>query len=120
MTIGCVRELGWIADSFEILYRRNGQRPSAIYGWQTGGTVWSRTSALMNPDGVVGYAINAVQEAAAAAEASHLRLIDYEQLCRDPETIIRSLYGFIGEAWYPHDFSHIEYEAGEFDRQLGA
>jgi sulfotransferase len=120
--IACVRELGWIADSFERLYRRNGQRPSGIYGWETGGTVWSRTAALMSANGVAGYAINAVQEAAAAEEApGRLRLVDYEQLCRDPEAVLRSLYEFIGEPWYRHhDFERVEYAAGEFDRQLGA
>jgi sulfotransferase len=118
--IVCVREMGWIADSFERLYRRNGQRPSAIYGWDTDGTVWSRTSALMAPTGVAGYAINAVREAVAAEEAPRLLLIDYEELCKSPRDQLGRLYDHIDEPWFDHDFSNVEYTAGEFDRQLGA
>lgn len=118
--IVCVRELGWIADSFERLYRKNGQRPSAIYDWDTAGTVWSRTSTLMNPGGVAGYAINAVQEAVASEESRRLFLMDYEDLCKAPRTQIGKLYDFLGEPWFDHDFQCVEYEAGEFDRALGA
>lgn len=119
--VACVRELGWIADSFERLYRKNGQKPSAIYGYDTGGTVWSRTAALMQSGGVAGYAINAVQEAVAAEEApNRLMLLDYEMLCRAPEEALRGLYEHVNEPWFPHDFGFVEYEAGEFDRQLGA
>lgn len=119
--IACVRELGWVLDSFERLYRRNGMKPSAIYGWDTGGTVWWRTSQLASPDGVVGYSINAVREAHASEEArGRLMLVDYEHLCKAPRDTLAAIYDHIGEPYFAHDFGHVEYEAGEFDRMLGA
>ena len=118
--IACVREIGWIADSFERLYRRNGQKASAIYGWDTGGTVWSRTMALANSQGVIGFALDALREAVASEEHDRLLLIDYESMCRDPRAALDQIYAFIGERSFKHDFRNVEYEAGEFDRQLGA
>lgn len=119
--IACVRELGWIFDSFERLYRNNGMRPSGIYGWDTSGTVYTRTMALAASSGVVGYALDALREATASSEAhGRLMLVDYESLCKFPRAEVSSIYEFIGEPYFEHDFSQVEYEAGEFDRQLGA
>lgn len=119
--IACVREIGWVLDSFERIYRKNSMKPSAINGWATSGTVFSRTASLASSSGVVGFAIDALQEAHAATEAKgRLLLIDYERLTQSPETTLRKLYEFIGEDWFAHDFSNVEYEAGEFDRALGA
>jgi sulfotransferase len=118
--IACVREIGWVLDSFERLYRKNGMAPSAIYGWDTGGTVWSRTSGLASSGGVAGYAINALREAMSSEERDRLLLVDYEDLCKYPRTQVNTLYDFLGEPYFGHDFGHVEYEAGEFDRQLGA
>lgn len=120
-TIVCVREIGWVLDSFEKLYRKNDMRPSGIYGWDASGTVYSRTASLAGAGGVVGFAINAVQEAVASPEAKdRIMLIDYERLCRSPENVLRKIYEFIGADWFPHNFDNVEYEAGEFDRALGA
>lgn len=118
--IACVREVGWIADSFERLYRRNGQKPSALDGWDTAGTVYTRTVGKAASSGVIGFALDALREAVASEENERLLLLDYESLCRDPHAALHKLYDFIGERRFQHNFSHVEYEAGEFDRQLGA
>lgn len=115
-----VRELQWIADSFEKLYRKNGQAPSGIYGWDTSGTVWTRTTALMQSSGVIGYAYDAVREAYYSEFKDRLLLVDYENLCKKPAKEIARIYQFIGQPAFKHDFSNVEYEAGEFDAQLGA
>jgi sulfotransferase len=116
-----VREIGWVLDSFERLFRRNDMVPSAVYGWDVDGTVYSRTSALAGPKGVVGYAINAVQEAVAAAgDADRLLLIDYEEFCKYPTKTLRALYDFLGERYFDHDTGSVVYESREFDATLGA
>ncbi len=120
-TIVCVREIGWVLDSFEKLYRKNNMRPSAIYGGDITGTVWSRTSGLAGAGGAVGFAINAVQEAIASPEAKgRLLLVDYERLCKSPEATLHKMYEFLGEKWFKHDFQNVQYDAGKFDRALGA
>lgn len=120
--ICCVREVGWILDSFEKLYRKNGQVSSAIYNWNTNGTAWSRAKLLMESDGVIGYSLNAVQEAVASSEATNrVMLIDYEDLCNDAPGALRFIYNFIGEPYYEeHDFNNFHYDEKEFDWRLGA
>lgn len=119
--ISCVREVPWIADSFERLYRSNGQKPSAIYNWDIQGTVWSRTMSLASSEGVIGYALDAFREACASDESSEkLMVVDYESLCKTPDVIINDVYEFIKEPHFNHDFKNVEYEAGEFDHALGA
>lgn len=115
-----VRELQWIADSFERLYRKNGQSPSGIYGWDTSGTVWTRTTALTQSSGVIGYAYDALREAYYSEHKKRLLLIDYETLCKSPANEIGRIYKFIAEPVFEHDFEDVEYEAGEFDARLGA
>lgn len=119
--IAMVREVGWVLDSFERLYRRNGMQPSAVYSWSNEGTVYWRTAQLAEPSGPVGYAINAVREAWYSEEAKgRILLLDYETLCRDPEKTMASVYDFLGEPKFQHDFERVSYQADEFDRALGA
>ena len=118
--ICCVREVSWILDSFERIYRRNDNKPSAIYGFDTSGTVYSRTWGIADGNGVVGYALNAMREAMASEHQENILIVDYEFLCKDPELTIDRIYDFIGEEKFKHDFNNVEYSAGEFDRQLGA
>jgi sulfotransferase len=118
--IACVRDCGWIYDSFERLYRRNGMRASGIYNWDTTGTVYTRTVALAASGGVVGFSLDALREACASEEKDRLLLIEYEDLCKAPGHTLKRIYRFIGEQPFAHDFDHVEYSAGEFDKQLGA
>lgn len=119
--IACVREIGWILDSFERLHRKNGMAPSHIYAWQNEGTVYSRVAALADPSGVVGFSINAVREAVASEEAEEmLMLLDYEFLCKQPEAALRVVYGHIGEPYFAgHDFDRIAFDVKRLDAQMG-
>lgn len=118
--ICCVRDLSWIMDSFERIYRRNNQKPSGIYAYDTNGTVYSRTMNIAHSGGVVGYALDALREAMASEYKDRILIVEYEDLCKQPHVEIDRIYTFIGEDKFPHDFGKIEYSAGEFDRQLDA
>lgn len=118
--ICCVRDLGWIMDSFERIYRRNNQIPSGIYGYDTSGTVYSRTLGIADGNGVVGYALNALKEACASEQRHKLIIVDYEDMCKEPEFTMNRIYEFIEEPKFKHDFDKVEYSAGEFDKQLAA
>lgn len=117
--ICCVREIGWIMDSFERIYRRNDQKPSSIYGFDTNGTVYSRTIGIAQSNGVVGYALDALKEACASQYKDRLFIVDYERLCKETGVVMQELYAFIDEPKFSHDYKSVEYSAGEFDRQLG-
>lgn len=116
--ICCVREIGWILDSFERIYRRNNRKPSNIYAPGTA-TVYGRTGSLSLSSGVVGYSLDALREACASDESDRILLVDYEVMCKNPSIVIEQIYRFIDEPPFGHDFDKVEYSAGEFDRQLG-
>jgi sulfotransferase len=116
----CVRNIGWIMDSFERLIRRNAFELSGMFGFEAGGTVYTRINRLAASDGVVGYALDALREAYFGEQASKLILVEYQALTRAPADTMRLLYELLGEASYEHDFENVDYDASEFDAALGA
>ncbi len=114
-----MRHVSWIMDSIERLTRRNDLELSGIFGFDAGGTVYTRVNRLATSDGMVGYALDALREAYFGEYADRLLLVGYEALVRDPPATLAAIYDFIGEAPYPHDFENIEYDAEEFDTLLG-
>jgi sulfotransferase len=117
--ICCVRHLGWIMDSIERLIRASPVDVSGIFNFDPSNTVYTRVARLATSDGMVGFALDALREAFFGEQADRLILIDYEALARRPKETMRSLYKFLGEEWYEHDFGTVEYEASEFDLALG-
>lgn len=117
--IACVRHVSWIIDSIEQLVRKNAFQPSSIFGYQPGGTVYSRSEGLANGEGMVGASYNALKEAFYGDETSNLMLLQYETLVSDPARAIAAVYDFIGESPYQHDFENIQYHADEFDLRAG-
>lgn len=117
--ICCVRDVRWIMDSIERLYRANTFDLSGIFGFEAGGTVFSRVNALAVSNGLVGFAMDALKEACFGLRRDHLLLIGYEALARYPADTMAEVYRFIGEEQFDHDFDHVEYEAVDFDMFLG-
>ena len=118
--ICCVRDVGWIMDSIERLARRNAFEPSGMFGYEAGGTVFSRIGAVASSDGLVGYALDALKDGFFGEQAPTMILVEYEALVRHPARALRAIYDFIGEPWFAHDFDNVEYDADEFDLALGA
>lgn len=119
--IACVRNVAWIMDSFERLYRANPYETTRLFGAAgVRGTVYSRLEGLAQHDQTVGYAWSALREAFYGEHASSLLLVDYELLSRAPAKVLPLVYDFLGEPRFEHDFENVEYDAEEFDQQLGA
>ncbi|GLQ90698.1 sulfotransferase family protein [Dyella flagellata] len=117
--IACVRHVSWIIDSVEQLVRKNAFRPSSIFNYQSGGTVYSRAEGLANGEGLVGYAYNALKEAFYGDDTANLMLLRYETLVSNPARAIAAVYNFIGEKPHAHDVDNISYQADEFDLRAG-
>jgi sulfotransferase len=117
--VACVRDVGWIMDSFERLIRATPLEPSRIFGFDPGGTVYSRISALGGAEGVVGFALNALREGFFGAEADRLMLLTYATLAAEPERALAAVYDFLGLSSFAHDFENVVFDAEEFDRRLG-
>ncbi len=118
--IACVRDTPWIIDSIERLVRQNAFRPSGIFNFQAGGTVYSRATALASSDGIVGFAYDALREAYFGEHAQQMLLVQYDTLASHPREALAAVYDFIGEPWFEHDFENIEFEDGRAcDERLG-
>ncbi|HET7332276.1 sulfotransferase [Dyella sp.] len=117
--IACVRDTAWIVDSIERLVRDNAFQPSSMFNFQPGGTVYSRTEGLVNGDGMIGYAYNALKEAYFGEDSGNLMLLQYDTLAKDPARALAAVYDFIGEPRYAHDFERVSFDDKGFDQRAG-
>lgn len=119
--IACVRNVAWVMDSIERLYRANPYENTKLFaGNPARSTVYTRLEGLMQHEQMVGYAWAALREAYYGEHAASMLLVDYDLLTRAPQQVMPLVYDFIGESRFDHDFDHVEYDAVEFDMQLGA
>jgi len=118
--IVCVRDLAWIMDSFERLFRKNALLMSRMFKPAETMTVYSRLDALAGPNGPVRFAWNAVREALHGEHADRLIVVEYEELAREPRQTTDLIYDRCGLPQFTHDFDNVSYEDGRaFDNQFG-
>jgi len=118
--ICCVRDVGWIIDSFERMLRKNPLQLSRMLDFKQGTSLYSRVESLMNSErGVIGLAWSNFREAWFSQHANKLIVVNYDTLVRAPEATLRRLYQELGEPWHNHEFSNLSYDEPEYDVQLG-
>jgi sulfotransferase len=117
--ICCVRNVAWVMDSIERLIRRNVFDVSGMFN-NAGerATVYSRTEALSGGGRLVGFAYNALREAFYGDRSSSLLLVDYDLLVQRPEQVMGLIYQFLGQEYFAHDYSQVEYQETKFDERL--
>ncbi len=118
--IACVRNVAWVLDSFERLYRANPFENTKLFNDDIErNTVYSRVETLAQRNRLVGFAWAALKEAYYGEHASSLLVVEYDLLAKAPEKVMRLVYEFLGEPWFEHDFESVYYDAPEFDQALG-
>ncbi|HTH79830.1 MAG TPA: sulfotransferase [Ramlibacter sp.] len=118
--IACARNVAWVMDSIERQFRSNPYENTRLFGSLTGrSSVYQRTEGLAQHDQLVGFAWAALREAFYGEQAKSLLVIDYDLLTQAPAKVMDLLYRFIGEPAFAHDFDNVQYEASDFDEQLG-
>lgn len=120
--ICCVRRVAWIMDSIERLIRRNAFELSGIFGFEPGGTVYSRVQGLASNNGMVGFALDSLREGFYGEHSDRLLLVEYEALAKHPGDTVNAIYDWIGLPRFAgHDYEFIEQIPGaaEFDEKLG-
>ena len=118
--IACVRNVAWIMDSIERLYRANPYENTKLWGDDVErNTVYSRVDTLAQRNRLVGFPWAAFKEAFYGENAKSMLVIDYDLLTQTPEKILRLVYAFLGEPWFAHDIDNVQYDAPEFDQALG-
>jgi sulfotransferase len=118
--IACVRNVAWIMDSIERMFRANPYENTRLFGNNMGrSTVYTRLEGLAQHDQLVGFSWAALREAFYGAHASSLLVLDYELLAQAPQKVMPLVYQFIGEPFFEHDFDNVVYDAPDYDLQLG-
>jgi len=117
--IVCVRDIKWILDSFELAHRRQPLNTNTFSGG-LGGSVYSRADAMMEDGGIVGFAYIGLKQLMTGSEKRNMMLVEYDQLCRNPDGMMKALYNFIDEPYFEHDFNDVESSWDEYDFELGA
>ena len=118
--IACVRNVAWVMDSIERLYRANPFENTRLFNDDLErNTVYSRVETLAQGGRLVGYAYSALKEAYYGEHADSLLLVEYELLTQAPDKVMRLVYEFLGERWFEHDFSNVSFDAPAFDQALG-
>jgi sulfotransferase len=118
--ICCVRELSWIVDSIERLLIKNPLQLTYMFNYKPGNSVYSRTEALMNSEaGVIGAAWSTLNEAWFGPDSDRLIIVPYENLVKNPTSVINKLYAELGEQPFVHDFNNVSYTENDYDDHIG-
>lgn len=118
--ICCVRPLPMVFDSVERIVRENALEPTKMFAFDARGNIYNRVEALSRPDGMVGSAYRAVKDAFFTYGGANVVLLPYDVLAQRPAFAMEQLYAFLGEEPFEHDFENVEFQADEFDAQMGA
>ena len=118
--IACVRNVGWVMDSIERLYRANPFENTRLFSNEAErSTVFSRVETLAQRTRLVGLAWSGLKEAYFSEQASALLVVDYDILDQRPQDVIPLIYDFLGEPRFKHDFDHLEFDTPDYDDGIG-
>jgi sulfotransferase len=116
--ICCVRDVPWILDSFENLIHKNPYSVSSLFSQDEAVDVYSRCHTLLRSDRTVGFALNSLKQAVYGPQSKMILMVNYDDLCKSPEAVMKDIYNFIGEELYNHDFNNLEAHYDEFDQDV--
>jgi sulfotransferase len=112
----CVRDIPWIINSFELINKKNPFYTSTVVKEECKDNVFSRSDAMMDKNGgIIAGPWIALQEGF-AMNPEMIYFVEYENLCKNPEKEMRTIYEFLGKSYYSHDFENVEYSNENFDR----
>jgi sulfotransferase len=115
--ICCVRNIGWIVNSFERVFAANPLTATKIFR-EPKLSVYERAAAMMAECGVIARAYAALKEAWFGPHAGQLLVIDYDRLIETPRLVLSEIYERLGFAPFEHDFERVEYEEPLFDASI--
>ncbi len=117
-----VRDIVDIIASFEKLYRKHAhnwqfpQEKNNIFRWQA---VEDRAGLWMSAEQPIGVAYNRVRDAFSRGLGDRLHIIEFEDLTRTPEVVMKKVYDFLEEEYFFHDFNNIVQTTFEDDTEHG-
>lgn len=118
--LACVRNVAWVMDSIERLYRSNPYENSRLFASDAErSTVFARCETLAQRSRLVGLAYSSLKEAYYSQEGRAMLVIDYDLLVQRPKHVLPLVYEFLGEAPFAHDFDNLEFDTPKYDEGLG-
>lgn len=118
--ISCVRNVAWVMDSIERLYRANPYENTRLFANDAErSTVFSRVETLAQRTRLVGLAWAGLKEAFYSEQGHAMLVIDYDILAQRPKDVIQLVYSFLGEAPFEHDYDDIQFDTPDYDEGLG-
>lgn len=118
--ICCVRNPAWILDSMECHFQKHVLRPARVFNFEPIATVRMRVDiAMKSPNAVLGTPLGHLRDAWYGSYTDRLLVVRYESLTRDPENVMRALYNFLNETYFPHDFENFSYTEPDYDERNG-
>ncbi len=119
--ICCVRDIGWIIDSFEKLLAKNPLHLTRIFGPGPRNSVLARAENMMNPDsGLIGLPYYKFSEAWFGEQAKRLIVVPYNNLVKEPKRTLQRLYAELGETQFEHDLNNVLFDdVSEYDAYIG-
>ena len=118
--ISCVRNVAWVMDSLERLYRANPYENTRLFANDAErSTVFSRVETLAQRTRLVGIAWAGLKEAFYSEQGHAMLVIDYDILAQRPKDVIQLVYSFLGEQPFEHDYDNIQYDTPDYDEGLG-
>jgi sulfotransferase len=116
--IMCVRDVNWVLDSFEQLARKSPYNSSLLFSDAENVNVYTRIDSLTQSSRTVGFAYDSLKQAICSTERDMIHLVEYDDLAKNPEKVMRRLYKFIGKDYFNHDFNNVEATYDEFDQDV--
>jgi sulfotransferase len=109
-----VRDIVSILNSFEVISSKNPFHTKTLTQYKD--NVFARCDGMMDKNGGIiagpwillqeGYALN----------PEMIYFVEYENLCKNPEREMRTIYEFLEKPYYSHDFENVEYSNENFDK----
>lgn len=114
----CVRDIISILNSFELITSKNSLYQPASP--EHSGNVFERCDNIMNKvGGIVSVPWICLSEGY-ASNPEMMMLIEYEDLCKEPEKTMRKVYEFLEKPYFNHDFDNVEYSNETYDKGINS
>jgi sulfotransferase len=113
-----VRDVRDVLSSFEKLWRKEsatGQTPQEKSYPEEFKTITGRCEVLMKSNQPIGDSYNRMKDSFLRGYKDQMHLIEFEKLTTDPEKVMKDVYAFLGEEYFPHDFNNVDQSTKEDD-----
>jgi sulfotransferase len=111
----CVRDIVDILNSFETIFKKNPMYTNTLVKEDVKHHVFSRCDAMMdNKEGIITTNWLNLQEGY-YTNPEMIYFVEYEKMCKEPESTMKEIYEFLNQPYYSHDFDNLEYSNEPFD-----